>query len=134
PQVQHVLHGPADHVEVTEPGELPRAAARADQAALLVEQEEGGVRSRVVVVEQLEQEAEAASLAALRPALEAGGALGRLGPVPAVRAYEDRHERARVGAPLKSRLEGPLAPAARRFQAQMSERGVGRDAAARGAH
>ena len=42
------------------PGQLARPAPGADQAALLVEQEEGGVGRRVVVVEQLEQEAEAA--------------------------------------------------------------------------
>ena len=74
-EAEHVLHGAADHVEVAQPGELAGAAAGADQPALLVEDEERGVGSRVVVVEQLEQEAEPAALAALRAALEAGGAL-----------------------------------------------------------
>ena len=59
-ELEDLLHRPADHVEVTEPGELARAAAGADQASLLVEEEEGRVGGRVVVVEQLEEEAEAA--------------------------------------------------------------------------
>ena len=63
-EAEHVLHRPADHVEVAQAGELARAAPGADQAALLVEDEERGVGRRVVVVEQLEQEAEAALLAA----------------------------------------------------------------------
>ena len=76
---QHLLRGAAHHVEVAEPGQLARAAAGADQATLLVEDEERGVGRGVVVVEQLEQEAEAALLAALGAALEAGRALGGLG-------------------------------------------------------
>ena len=75
-EVEHVVHRTADHVEVTEPGELARAAACADQASLLVEDEERRIRSRVVVVEQLEQEPESAALAGLRASLEACGALG----------------------------------------------------------
>jgi hypothetical protein len=50
----------------------------------LVAGEERGVRRRVVVVEQLEQEAEAALLAALGLGPEAGGALGVCGAVAAV--------------------------------------------------
>ena len=74
-RLQHVLHRASDHVEVAEPRELARAAAGADEPALLVEDEEGGVRRGVVVVEQLEQEAEPAALAAPRAGLEARGAL-----------------------------------------------------------
>ena len=88
-EVEHLLHGPADHVEVAQPGELACAAAGADQRGLLVEQEEGRVRCRVVVVEQLEQEAESALGAARARGLEAGGALGGDAAVAAVRADED---------------------------------------------
>ena len=64
---EHLVHVAADHVLVAEPGQLARAAAGADHARVLVEDEERGVGRRVVVVEQLEQEAEAALLAAPRP-------------------------------------------------------------------
>src|SRR5436305_2384579 len=37
---EHLLNGAADHVLVAEPGQLARAAARADQAGLLVADEE----------------------------------------------------------------------------------------------
>src|ERR687897_221546 len=85
-KAEHVLRGPADHVQVTEPGELARSAARPDEAPLLVEDEEGGVGGRVVVVQELEQEPEAALLASLGSRLEAGGALCGLAAVAAVRA------------------------------------------------
>ena len=86
------LHGAADHVQVPEPGELPRAPAGADQAGLLVEDEERGVRGRVVVVEQLEQEAEAAFLARpcarfWKPAVRSVATAA----IAAVGADEDRH-------------------------------------------
>ena len=41
-------------MQLTEAGELAGSPAGADQASLLIEDEEGGVRGRVVVVEQLE--------------------------------------------------------------------------------
>ena len=91
---EHVAHRPADHVEVPEPGQLARTAAGADHASLLVADEERGVGRRVVVVEQLEQEREAALLAAARPADEAGGALGRHAAVAAAGADEVRHPEA----------------------------------------
>ena len=59
-------HRAADHVEVAEAGELRAPRPAPISRALLVADEEGGVRRRVVVVEQLEQEAEAALLARLR--------------------------------------------------------------------
>ena len=63
---EHLLDRAADHVLVAEAGQLARAAAGADQPALLVGDEERGVGRRVVVVEQLEEEAEAAVRAAAR--------------------------------------------------------------------
>src|SRR3954449_3286372 len=72
-EAEHVLHRTADHVGVAEAGELAGAAAGADQAALLVGDEERGVGRRVVVVEQLEEKAEAAVRAAARAIAEAGG-------------------------------------------------------------
>ena len=76
-EAQHLVHRPADHVEVPQPRELSRPAPSADQPRLLVAEEERGVGGRVVVVEQLEEEAEPAFAAAARAALEAGRALGR---------------------------------------------------------
>src|SRR5215217_777127 len=112
-ELEDLVHGAPDHVEVTEPGEFPRAAPGADQAGLLVEDEEGGVRGRVVVVQQLEQEAESAALACLRAGLEPGGALGGFAAVAAVGTDEDRHERSRVGPCLNGRLEQALGAATR---------------------
>ena len=66
---QNLARRAPDHVEVAEPGQLARAAAGADQTALLIAEKEGRVGRRVVVVEQLEEEAEAALLAAARAAL-----------------------------------------------------------------
>ncbi len=74
-EVQHLLRGAAHHVEIAEAGELSGAPAGADQATLLVEDEERRVGRGVIVVEQLEEEAEPAFLAAPGAALEAGGAL-----------------------------------------------------------
>jgi RNase P/RNase MRP subunit POP5 len=55
----------ADHLLVRQAGQLLGAAAAADDAALLVADEERRVGRGVVVVEQLEEEAEAALRAAL---------------------------------------------------------------------
>src|SRR4051812_43628498 len=74
-EAQHLADVAADDALVVEARQLERAAATADHAALLVTDEEGGVRGGVVVVEQLEEEAEAALRAALRLAGEAGGAI-----------------------------------------------------------
>src|SRR5688572_3825252 len=90
-EAQDVLDVASDDVLVAEPGQLARAAAGADHAGLLVEDEEGGVRRRVVILEKLEQEAEAALLTPLRPSAEPGGAVARLAARPAVGADEVRH-------------------------------------------
>ena len=90
-QPQDFLHGAPDHVLVGEAGQLEAASAGVDHARLLVADEEGGVGRRVVVVEQLEDEAEAALRAALGARAEAGRAVGAQLPVPAVRADEKRH-------------------------------------------
>ena len=57
-------------------GQLERAAAAVDDPPLAIAREEGGVRRRVVIVEQLEQVREAALLASARLATEAGVAVG----------------------------------------------------------
>src|SRR5680860_608218 len=100
---ENVARRAADHVEVAEPGQLASAAPGADQAALLVAEEEGRVGRRVVVVEQLEEKAEAALLAAASAALEAGGAIRRDAAVATVRADEVRHGRRRLATPQKRR-------------------------------
>src|SRR6187200_59171 len=87
-QPEHVLHGPADDALVVEPRQLERAASAADDAPLRVADEERGVGRRVVVVEQLEEEAEAALRAPLGLAAEAGGAIALGRAVAAVRADE----------------------------------------------
>jgi hypothetical protein len=87
-QAEHVAHRPTDDALVVETGQLERAAAAADDAALGVADEESGVRGGVVVVEQLEQKSEAAPRAALRLTAEACGAIGLGGAVSAVRADE----------------------------------------------
>src|SRR4051812_48945757 len=69
-EAEHLLDRAADHVGVAEAGELAGATAGADQAALLVGDEEGGVRGGVIVVEQLEQKAVAAVRAAACPLAE----------------------------------------------------------------
>src|SRR4051812_4835909 len=88
---EHLLHGAADHVVVAEPGELARAAAGADQAGLLVADEERRVGRRVVVVEQFEHEAEAALRAAAGAIPETGRALARDAAIAAVGADEMGH-------------------------------------------
>src|SRR4029079_13978082 len=62
-----------DHVFVGEAGQRDAAPARVDYPRLAVAYEEGGVRRRVVVVEQLEHESEAAFGAALWTGAETGG-------------------------------------------------------------
>src|SRR4051812_23962022 len=88
---QHFLDRAADDVRVAEAGELAGASAGADQAALLVADEERRVGGRVVVVEQLEDEAEAALRAAARAVAEAGRALAGDAAVTAVGADEVGH-------------------------------------------
>ena len=68
-QAEHLLDALADHLLLLEAGEGERVLAAADHAALAVAHEERRVGRRVVVVEQFEQEREAA----LRAALAAGG-------------------------------------------------------------
>src|SRR5215208_7956421 len=75
-QPQDLLDRTADDVLIAQAGEHAGAPAGADQAALLVRDEERGVRRGVVVVEQLEEEPEAAVLAAAGALGEAGAALG----------------------------------------------------------
>src|SRR3954464_14458665 len=91
-QSEHVADRAADDPLGVEARELARATAGADQPALLVGDEERGVRRRVVVVEQLEQEAEAAVRAAARAVAKACGPLGGDAAVPAVGADEVSHE------------------------------------------
>src|SRR5204863_9975052 len=75
-----------------EAGQLEGAAAAADDPALGVADEERCVGRGVVVVEELEEEAEAALRATLGLAAEAGGAVALRGAVAAVRADEQvRH-------------------------------------------
>jgi hypothetical protein len=82
------LAGPADRLLLLEAGELERAPPAGDDAALLVGREERRVGRRVVVVEQLEQEAEAAVRAAAGLAAEPGVALGLGRAAGALRADE----------------------------------------------
>src|SRR5207237_645344 len=75
-EAEDVVDPAADRLLVRQPGELLRAAPAGDDPALLVAGEEGGVGRRVVVVEELEEEAEAAVRAALGEVAEALSALG----------------------------------------------------------
>ena len=70
-QPEHLLDALADHLLLLEARERERVLAAADHAALAVAHEERRVGRRVVVVEQLEQEREAALRAALGLAGEA---------------------------------------------------------------
>src|SRR5207248_347078 len=90
-QAEHVLHGTPDRGLVLEAGQLEAAAPAADHPGLGVADEEGRVRVRVVVVQQLEQKAESTLLAAAGRAAEAGSAFGRSAPRSTVGADEDRH-------------------------------------------
>src|SRR5919197_802445 len=83
-QAEHVADRTADDALVVEPGQLEGAAAAADDTPLGIADEERRVGRRVVVVEQLEQEAEAAARASLRLAAKAGGAVRLGGAVPAI--------------------------------------------------
>src|SRR4051812_42489436 len=96
-QSQHLLYGAPDHVVVAEAGELARATAGADEPRLLVADEERGVGRRVVVVEQLEDEAEAALRAAASAVPETGRALARDAAVAAVGADEVGHRLISLG-------------------------------------
>src|SRR4051794_36350591 len=66
-EAQDLPDAAPDHALVVEAGQLEGAATAADDPALGVADEEGRVRCGVVVVEQLEEEAEAALRAALGP-------------------------------------------------------------------
>ncbi len=70
-QPQRLLERLADRGLGPQPGELERAAAAVDDASLRVAGEERSGRSRVVVVEQLEQVGEATLLAPPRLTPEA---------------------------------------------------------------
>ena len=87
-QAQHLLHALADHRFLLQAGEGEGVLAAADHATLVVAHEEGRVGRRVVVVEQLEQEGEAALGAALRLAREADVAIELARAVTAVGADE----------------------------------------------
>ena len=117
-QPEHLVHGPPDHVQVAQAGELPGAPAGADQLGVLVAQEEGGIGGRVVVVQQLEQEAEPTLLAPPRAALEAGGAFGGGAAVAAARADEVGHRSWRLGNGFGGHQ--------RQLQRQLPGRGPGR--------
>src|ERR671932_1125563 len=88
---EHLLDRPTDHVEVAEPRELAGPAAGADEPRLLVANEERRIGCGVVVVEQLEQETEAALPARAGAALEPGCALAAEHPVSTVRTDEVWH-------------------------------------------
>src|SRR4051794_1446458 len=87
-QAEHLAHLAADDALVVEARQLERPAPAADHAPLGVAHEEGGVGSGVVVVEELEQEREAALAAGGRLTGEAARALGLVGARAAVRADE----------------------------------------------
>src|SRR5215218_149971 len=112
-EAEDVAGRTADHVQITEPGELARAATGADEPPLLIAEEEGSVRRRVVVVEQLEDEAEATLLATPRATLESGRAVLGDAAVATARADEVRHEAeisdaGRSGSPLDTALKTVL--------------------------
>ena len=73
---------------VGQTGEFARATAAADDPAFFVAGEERRVGRRVVVVQQLEQEAETALRATLGHVAKTGGPLSLRSPVAAVRADE----------------------------------------------
>src|SRR5262249_10324765 len=91
----------ADHVFLLQAREGEGVLPAAGDAALAVADEEGGIRRRVVVVEQFEQEREAALAAALALAREADVAIDLRGAVTAVGADEG------VGHRSANRLRKP---------------------------
>ncbi len=133
-------HALADHLFLLEAGQLEGASPAADHAALAVADEERGVRRRVVVVEQLEEEREAALRAAafgsrvkptlrstLGRAVAAVGADERVGHGPAT-AYARRAWR----WPHCTRDQNSAGPAGvGGSQAQVGERRGGRHPPAR---
>src|SRR4051794_34888977 len=90
-EVENFLDRPAHHVLLAEPGELAHAASDTYYARVGVANEESRIRSGVIVVQQLEQEAEAALLAAASALGETGRPLGAERAVSAVGADEVRH-------------------------------------------
>src|SRR5207248_7675964 len=87
-QAEDVVDRTTDDPLGVEPGQLPGAPPGADEVAVLVADEERSVRRGVVVVEQLEQEAEAALGAAACLAAKSCVAVRRRAAVPAVGAHE----------------------------------------------
>ena len=81
----------ADQVALVPAGQLEDAAADREDAPLLVADDEARVRRRVVVVHQLEEEAEAAVVARDGLVVEALFAIDVDRPLLAVRADEKRH-------------------------------------------
>src|SRR3954454_3957182 len=88
-QAEHLGDRTADDLLVVKAGQLEGAAPAGDDLALLVAGEERRVRRGVVVVEELEQEAEPALGAPARLTPEPGVALGGGGAVAAVGAEEE---------------------------------------------
>src|SRR4051794_25700243 len=102
-EAEDVLDRAPDHVLISQAGELEPVLADVEDAALLVAGEERRLRGRVIVVEELEDEAEAALRAALRTAGDSRGPLARHFPVPAVRADEERHAESLARVPCRIR-------------------------------
>src|SRR5207302_1422319 len=79
-------------------GQLEDAAPTREHASLLIAHDEAGVRGRVVVVHQLEEEAEAAVMAGHRHVVELLEPVVVDGALLAVRADEERHPAAMLAA------------------------------------
>src|SRR5436305_912984 len=95
-EAEDLLYRAANHILVGKSSQLEAATPGIDHPRLLVADEEGGVRRRVVVVQQLEDKAEAALGAALGARAEARGSLRADLPVAAVGANEERHPNGRL--------------------------------------
>src|SRR5207245_2155575 len=117
-QSQHLVDRASDHLLGLQPGQLERAPAAVDDPAVSVAGEERRVRSRVVVVEQLEQVGKPALLTTPRLAAKPGVAVGPHRAVSAVGTNEvvlPRHCRRRIATAdegAASLKEGTTAPAA----------------------
>ena len=128
-QPQHLLDALADHVLLLEARERERVLAAADHAPLAVADEEGGVGRRVVVVEQFEQEREAALRAALALAREADVAVDLARAVAAVGADEGMGH----GVCTQTTQAAPgRPPHPRGVAARLEQRPLGRASAPRG--
>src|SRR3954447_20682431 len=104
-QAEHVAHRLADGLGLPEARELADAAAEADHARVLIADHECRVGGGVIVIEELEQEAEPALGAALGASCESCGALPRERTIAAVGTDEMRHvflsESRRSRAPVR---------------------------------